>query len=150
MCEKLNSTVDKCNDWILFVFLGSLYGRTAIDGSWKSVKISHIVKCERLLFLPPIPGIQSLFSFLPCHVLHADQPFRRAGTLGTGWTCLGLCTGIRIGYSFFKCYRFLEIPVCRRSWSTVSGLKQEQLQNSVRPTLFLKWQHSLVHPAVLP
>ena len=67
MCEKPDHKVEKHNDWILFVFSGSLYGRMTVHESWKCVKMNRILKCERLLFLPLMPGIRSLFGFPPCH-----------------------------------------------------------------------------------
>lgn len=38
MCQKFDHKVETCNDWILCVFLGSLYGRITVHESWKCVK----------------------------------------------------------------------------------------------------------------
>lgn len=70
VCAK--KIVEKYNDLILLVFLGSLYGRMAIDDSWKCVKISHILKSESCYFYLPCVVYKACLIFslvMPCMVI---------------------------------------------------------------------------------
>lgn len=103
MCKKFDHKVEKCNDLILFVFLGSLYGRMTVHESCKCVKMNRVLMCERLLFLPAVPGIQSLFGFPPCHFSNPSASGEDWDILGTGIRFLGLCAeSLGSGCFFFS------------------------------------------------
>jgi len=74
-----------------------------VHESWKCVKINCILKRKRLLFLPPMPGIQSLFGFLPCHASGAIGLRGGLRHSGYGYKLFGLMHRvIRVIWFFFS------------------------------------------------
>lgn len=71
-----------------------------------------ILKYERLLFLPSLPSVLSLFGFLPCHASRVISLRGGLGCSGYRYKLFGLTHRvISLVFFLFKHYRFLGMPV---------------------------------------